>query len=453
MSATSATPGSLPNWPPLSAEARQLDALLSQVAWFNRLRLVAAAGVVWLVALASHGLGVIEDPLPLYVLGGLIAAVDGLYLAWFPRLQQRSASAVRRHVYLQIGIDLLILTSLLHFAGGVTNPLVLFFLFHAFIAGLLLSVRAAVLVAGASLLLCTGLGFAERLGWLPHRPLQLGLIDLHRIEPLGFWLLLLAHGLTLGCSIYFVATVISRLRANEQELLRLGRQLVLSEKLASVGTLAAGVSHEINNPVSVIANKAQILRYRIQDGDAKDRLLAELDTIDKHARRIGQITAGLLHFARESPFELLDVDLAALLREAADLVRVPYRQAEVELELDVGPPIVVRGSANHLLQVLINILLNAKDASVPGGVVRLGASVVGGEAAIRIQDHGCGIEPENLAKIFDPFFTTKDVDKGTGLGLAISHGIVERHHGRIEVESEPGRGSTFVVVLPLQQPG
>ena len=434
-------------------DARELSALLSQVAWFNRLRLMVAAGVIWLCAMATHALGIIADPWPLYGLGGAILAVDGIYLLAFPQLQRRSVAVVRRHVYLQIAVDLVILTGLLHYSGGITNPLALFYLFHAFIAALVLSIRAAVVVAIASLLLLLSLGFGERLGWLPHHPLQLGLADLQRVQPLGFWLLVFAYASTMAFSIYFVATVLGRLKQNEQQLVRMGRHLALSEKLASVGTLAAGVSHEINNPIGVIANKVQILRYRLQDGDSADKLLAELDVIDKHSKRIAQITAGLLQFSRETPFELRPLDVGHLLREAADLVRVPFRAAEVELGCEVrafASEVVVLGSANHLLQVLINMLLNAKDASPRGALVELAAEIVEREVVLRVTDHGTGIAPEHLAKVFDPFFTTKDVDKGTGLGLAISHGIVERHHGRIEVESELGRGTTFRVVLPLR---
>jgi signal transduction histidine kinase len=306
------------------------------------------------------------------------------------------------------------------------------------------------MVALASLLLVSLLGFSERLGWVPHHPLDLGLMDLSRIQPLGFWLLLLAYTLTMAFSIYFISTIIARLRDNEQKVVRLSRHLALSEKLASVGTLAAGVSHEINNPVGVIRNKVQILRYRIEDGDPPAKLIAELDTIDKHSRRIGQITEGLLTFSRETPFALVPLDLNVLVREAADLVRVPFRSAAVQLETEVSPaPVPVRGSANHLLQVLINVLINAKDASPGGATVKFGSAIQDGSAVLWVQDRGCGIDAENLAKIFDPFFTTKDVDKGTGLGLAISHGIVERHGGRFEVDSTPGVGSTFRVVLPL----
>ena len=436
----------------IPADAQEHAALLSQVRWFNRLRLLVAGGVIWLAALATNAFDLIADPRPLYLLAAAIVGVDGAYLAFYGRLQRRPLTSVRRHVYLQIAVDLVILTALLHFAGGVTNPLALFYLFHAFVAALVLSVRAAVVVAGASMLLLVLLGLSERAGWLAHHALGIGMFDLFEIEALGLWLLFFAYSTTLAISIYFVATVLSQLNSQKQELVQLGRRLAFSEKLASVGTLAAGVSHEINNPIGVIKNKVQILRYRVEDDDGKETLLAELDVVDKHTRRIAQITDGLLQFSRETPFELRELELAELVREAEDLVRVPFRQAEVELkvQLDVPVALAVEGSTNHLLQVLINILLNAKDASRQGGTVELRASLRGGDVALDIRDFGEGIEPELIEKIFDPFFTTKDVDKGTGLGLAISHGIVERHSGRIEVDSEVGHGTCFSILLPVR---
>lgn len=434
----------------LPDEAREHGALLSQVAWFNRLRLIVAAGVIWLCALATHVFNLIADPWPLYMLGAAIVCVDGLYIVRFASLQRSRLSVVRQHVYLQIAVDIIILTALLHYSGGITNPLALFYLFHAFIAALVLSVWAAVMVALASMVLLIALGFAERAGIITHYPLAVGLFDLHAIEPLGLWLLVFAYATTLAFSIYFVSTVLARLKQQEGELVRMGRHLALSEKLASVGTLAAGVSHEINNPIGVIKNKVKILRYRVEDGDEQTQLLSELDVVDKHVNRIAKITDGLLQFSRERPFELQPLDLTSLLREAADLVRVPFQAADVELRVAPMVPagVVVNGSGNHLLQVLINILLNAKDASEAGSIVALSCSHVGQEVLLEVLDYGQGIESELLEKVFDPFFTTKDVDKGTGLGLAISHGIVARHHGRIEVESEVGRGTCFRIALP-----
>ena len=349
-----------------------LPGLIAQVAWFNRLRLLAAAGTFLISAVASRGLGLIADPAPLSLLAAATLLVDLAYPGWFPRLRGRSAAQVRRHVDLQIALDLLILTAILHFSGGVANPFILFYLFHTFIASLLLSVTAAIVVALASVLLVTGLGIGELTGILPVQRTRVVFLDVVRIGWEGLSLWLGAFAATLGLSIYFLSTILTRLRGREDELQHLNRQLALSEKLASIGTLAAGVSHEINNPVGVIQNKVQILRYRIADGDPAETLIRELDAIEKHARRIGTITQGLLTFSKETPFQLKPLELNALVEEGVDLVRVPFRNAGIELEVALDPESPkVLGSANHLLQVLVNIALNARDASRSGSVVRL----------------------------------------------------------------------------------
>jgi two-component system NtrC family sensor kinase len=286
---------------------------------------------------------------------------------------------------------------------------------------------------------------------LAHHPLGIALIDLQSTTALSLALWLLAFAAILSLSVYFVSHVLAQLVDREKQLVRMDRQLSQSEKLASVGNLAAGVAHEINNPVAVIQNKVQILRYRIADQEPEQVLCEDLDTVEKHVGRIRSITDGLLTFSRETPFALAALDLDAVVKEGADLVAVPFRNARVELRTSLhARGSRVRGSQNHLLQVLVNMMLNAVDAAPAGSCVTVDTSVEpGGHAVIRIEDHGEGIEPEHLSKIFDPFFTTKDVGRGTGLGLAISHGIVERHGGRIEVESERGVGSTFTIRLPL----
>ncbi len=429
--------------------APSTERLLDQVAWFNRLRLAAAVVMLVLTGVAAHGFGAVRDPVPLYLLAALTVAVNALYGWWFPRLAKVEASAVRRHVDLQIAIDLLILTAILHFSGGVTNPCVLFYPFHAFIAALLLSVRAALVVVGASVLLAAVLAFGESSGWLAHHPLP-GLWSLREATQvaLAVWLAAFCAAQVLG--VYFVGRVLSRLVRREQQLASLDSQLAQSEKLASVGTLAAGVAHEINNPVGVIQNKVQILRYRIEDGEQAPALLRELDVVERHAQRIGTITAGLLTFSRETPFALEPLDLNRLVREGADLVAVPFRNAGVALELALAEPSPrVRGSANHLLQVLVNLMLNAVDASPSGAAVTVRTESDRAGARLSVADRGHGIPADIRSKIFDPFFTTKDVGRGTGLGLAIAHGIVDQHQGSIEVESVVGQGTTFRIWLPV----
>jgi two-component system NtrC family sensor kinase len=413
------------------------------------LRFGAAAGMAVFGALAAVPAFGLPHAAPFFALAAATLAVNLGYIAWSRWTGSGSVRSQRRHVDLQIAVDLVLLTTLLHYSGGVASPLLVFYLFHAFIAALLLSVRAALVVVGVSLALAGGLGALELSGALPHHATGVRAFDLQA----GGW------GAVLGAlgvlalvevtSVYFVATVVARLRRREEELVRLYRQLGRNEKLVAVGTLAAGLSHEINNPVGVIRNKVQILRYRIADGEAVPALHAELDVVDKHAQRIAAITQGLLAFARETPFERRAVDLDALAREAADLVRAPFANAGVPLSV-AGDPAEprARGSPNHLLQVLINLLLNALDASRAGQEVRLTVVQRADRVGLRVADRGVGIPPQDVDKIFDPFFTTKDVGKGTGLGLAISHGIVAQHAGEIEVSSQPGAGAVFTVWLP-----
>jgi signal transduction histidine kinase len=430
---------------PISPRARHL---VEQVAWFNRLRLGAVVGMLGFT-LAGQVLGLLPRPMPLYLLAAITVALNLSYRWWLETRPELRFPALRRHVDLQIGLDLLVLSALLHFSGGVANPFVLFFLFHTLLAAQLHSVRAGLCVAGVSLVMVAGLGLLERGGILVPARTGLQLMDLEKMRGLDLLVWWLAFGLTLGFSVYFLAMVLRQVRSRDRELQRLNEQLGQSEKLASIGTLAAGVAHEINNPVGVIRNKAQILRYRIQDEEEREALLAELDTIEKHTKRVAAITEGLLTFSKETPFALQPIDLNALVREGLELVRVPFQDAEVILEEDLAPaPVMVHGSANHLLQVLVNILINARDASRPGDRVVIGTREADGQACVSVRDQGVGIQDADRSKIFDPFFTTKDVDRGTGLGLAISHGIVEKHQGRIAVKSQPGGGSTFEVLLP-----
>jgi signal transduction histidine kinase len=423
--------------------------LLNQVAWFNRLRFGAVIGMVC-SSFAAASMGLLTQATPVYVCAGITLVLNLIYTWWFRSLSEASFRRVRAHVDLQIGLDLLILTGVLHYSGGSANPLGFFFLFHSFIAAQMVSVRTGLAVAVVSVLLVGCLGVLELTQILPAAPGGLRLMDMREVGVIGLMSWLIALGTTLGISVYFVATVLEQVRHRDDEVRRLNQQLGQSEKLASIGTLAAGVAHEINNPVGVIRNKSEILRYRIADGDDSAALLSELDTIEKHADRVGAITRGLLTFSKESPFELVPLELGPLVREAFELVQVPYKDQGVVLELQgEGSPVWVAGSENHLLQVLVNILLNARDASNFGARVVISIATEASFAVLSVQDEGEGIAPENIGKIFDPFFTTKDVDRGTGLGLSISHGIVGRHGGEISVQSELGEGTKFWIRLPV----
>jgi two-component system NtrC family sensor kinase len=227
-----------------------------------------------------------------------------------------------------------------------------------------------------------------------------------------------------------------------------------TEKLAAVGRLAAGVVHEINNPLATIAACAEALETRVNEGafgDSKESadLREYLALIRGEAFRCKQITNGLLDFSRNRAGEPAPVSLTEVVKAAARLLRHQRRAGNVEFEVETADELAaVAGDAGQLQQAVIILAENAIDAMPQGGTLTLRTYNEGGGVCLQVSDTGVGIAQANLAKIFDPFFTTKEVGRGTGLGLAVCYGIVTEHGGRIAVDSTVGRGTTFTVTLP-----
>jgi two-component system NtrC family sensor kinase len=230
--------------------------------------------------------------------------------------------------------------------------------------------------------------------------------------------------------------------------IRLQQQLLTSEKLASIGLLSAGVAHEINTPLTGISSYIQMLQKKLTD----THYAQILGKVEAQTDRVARIIKNLLTFAR-SPSEasFQRVDLKQSLEEILSLIDYKLKNMNIRLvlELEPVPPIYAQGE--RLQQVFINIILNALDAMPAGGELRVRLSLEDRTAVVRISDTGTGIKPEHRSRIFDPFFTTKGVGKGTGLGLSISYAIVKEHDGRIDVQSEVGRGSTFTITLPADR--
>ena len=232
----------------------------------------------------------------------------------------------------------------------------------------------------------------------------------------------------------------------EQLKLATRQQIGRSEKLASIGRLAAGVAHEINNPLTSVLTFAHLLKEKpnLDDQDQQD-----LDLIIHETTRVADIVSNLLDFARERPpqKELLDVN--DVIRRTVRLIRSQkqFDRITIKEELDEGIP-QVEGDRNQLQQVLLNLSLNSCAAMPEGGDISIATSTVAGRVQIDVADSGCGIPADVLDKIFDPFFSTKPVGKGTGLGLSVSLGIVQQHGGAMEVASEEGKGTRFTISLP-----
>jgi two-component system NtrC family sensor kinase len=235
-----------------------------------------------------------------------------------------------------------------------------------------------------------------------------------------------------------------------------------SEKLASVGLLAAGIAHELNNPLTGILTFATLLRKKMPDGSADAE---DLDLVIRETRRCAAIIRRLLDFAREKTPEKKFADLNQIVEDTVRIIERPASFRDIEITLDLDPQLPqVWLDADLIKQVIMNMLVNAQHAIQDTGsiTIRTGRcpepkSPESGMPAVpmvemAIIDTGCGIPAQNLKRIFDPFFTSKEVGKGTGLGLSVSHGIVRAHGGAIEVESKVGEGSTFNVYLPIEPP-
>ncbi len=234
-----------------------------------------------------------------------------------------------------------------------------------------------------------------------------------------------------------------------RELREAQAQLVEAQKLAAIGQLGAGVAHEINNPLTGILGQAQLL---LEGKLGSDPEVPSLRRIEELARRSREITQNLLRFSQQrAEPQFLPLDLNRVVQETLTLFGGQIREAGVALELALDEHLpLVRGDAGHLQQVLLNLLSNARTAclGVQSACISLQTTAPDAEVRFEVRDNGKGITPEIRARIFEPFFTTKDIWSNVGLGLSVSYRIVAEHGGRILVDSEPGRGSTFTVTLP-----
>jgi len=240
-----------------------------------------------------------------------------------------------------------------------------------------------------------------------------------------------------------------QLEEKSRQLLAAQKELARSERLAGLGLLAAGVAHEINNPLAIIRGNAELLQASIPP-EREER--EEVDAIVDEAVRIGRIVGNLRDFSRSGLKHVSKFSLGGVLDDILDRIdhQVPLERYQISRRY-WGRDLTVEGDADQLRQVFTNLILNGLQAMPEGGELFLDLEPGGGGDLVcaTVRDHGCGIGPEQMEKLFTPFFTTKA--RGTGLGLAVSYGIVRDHGGEIRVESRAGEGTTFIVVLPVRQ--
>jgi two-component system NtrC family sensor kinase len=254
-------------------------------------------------------------------------------------------------------------------------------------------------------------------------------------------------------------TLESKVEERTQQLQTAQRKLVQSDRLASLGQLAASVAHEINNPVSGVLNLSMLLERLMAGGSYPPGREAEfrkyLGLISTETARVGRIVSDLLSFSRRSKPQRAPADLNKLIRTTANLAQHKLKLLSTEIVLDLHETLPqIECDSSQMQQVVLNLVLNGAQAMQPkgGGTLTVRTRLVdqGADVELSVRDTGEGIAPENLSKIFDPFFTTKADGKGVGLGLAVLYGIVKAHDGEVEVTSQRNIGTTFTITLPLK---
>ncbi len=239
-----------------------------------------------------------------------------------------------------------------------------------------------------------------------------------------------------------------------QQLKSAQRQLIQSEKMATVGTLAGGMAHEINTPLGTILTNTEMLLREVKNKEQG----ASLKLIEEATNRCRDIVRFLLKYSRQAPVEFQPVELNKVIDDVCFLLEYQLSNDGITINKKYGVLPKIEGNVNELEQVITNVILNSKDAIIKTynekkgeGNIQIRAYQKENSLFIESQDDGCGIPQKDIDKIFDPFFTTKDIGKGTGLGLSVSQRIIERHNGKIKVESEPGQGTTVRIELPIKE--
>jgi len=232
------------------------------------------------------------------------------------------------------------------------------------------------------------------------------------------------------------------------EVKKLQQQIDQSEKLAVIGQVAAGVAHEIGNPLASISSIVQLLQRQLKD----DFVTEQLSTIKENIDRITRIVRELVDFSRPPSYEKSFIQITDVIKTALGIVKYDKRVRKVNFETQLDPDVPrLNIVPDQLLQVFVNILINALDAIYGNGTINVKSYHDNNFVNVEITDNGTGMNEETIEKIFDPFFTTKDVGKGTGLGLSVSYGIIKKMNGSIEVKSKLNEGSTFTVKLPVEK--
>ena len=466
--------------------------LLERLRWLVRLRWFAAVVILVAVWIASRVFQIIASPGFLYVSAGWIAAYNlPLHFVVRQRVAGRRESHNPKALYalasVQISLDFVALALLLYFSGGTENPFTNYFVFHMILACILLPRKDVYFQLGLAVLLISAIVILENLHMVPHPHLSY-MPPVDEQSPVQAFILMTAYVSTIVVAAYLRLTVTGRLTKKEGELARAYRsletahqelraqteeiraaheelrstqqQLLHTQKLEAVGTLAAGVAHDFNNSLAAIVGHCEMLLHDLQ---ARDHKRSDVEAIRQIAGKAGGLTRQLLAFSRKQQLQPSELELNALIGEIESVLR-PLLGDNIELATQLSPGLGrIKADRGQVEQIITNLAVNARDAMPDGGefvittenVTADDESVAGSSSPnarnyvmMRLSDTGIGMDQQTLSRVFEPFFTTKEASTGAGLGLSMVHGIVAQSDGYIDVQSQPGRGTTSTIRFP-----
>lgn len=439
-------------------ESRYLDKqieLHNKMQWLVKLRWIAISGVL-IAILITKIIPVISNFSAIALL--LIAFVMCIYNIGFYILLSRT-QATKAVAFSQVFLDLISLTLLLHFSGGIENPFFAFFIFHVIIASILLEKNESYIISTITCILFSSMVILEHIGILKHYPL----FSLKYIFSEWYYIagILVAFISTAMFSTYFTTTIMDSLREKQKQLVHeinrikeMQAQLVQAGKMVAVGELASSIAHEINNPLATIGASSEFL----QDFVKEDKFKKYLKRIEDNVYRCKEIIQSLLGFARREDTGLNESNVNEILTETLKLVKESASDSSKEIIVEYGEDApFVHANFRQLQQVFLNLIINALDAIETNGTVRIKTLQNNGYVIVEVLDNGKGIPQEHIYRIFEPFFTTKPDGRGTGLGLYLAHQIISSMNGKIEVKSElrapnkVGGGTTFSVSIPIKK--
>lgn len=431
--------------------------LIERTYWLIRLRWIAVIGVVLTVLFIEKIINMPLDYLSLYSVATFLGLYNLVFLLYLKQIRKKEIAEVtiiaNRIANTQISLDLLSLTTLIHFSGGIENPFIFYFIFHMIIASILLSRRAAFLQATLSILLLTLTVVLEYLGILSHYCLK-GFIQNTLHDDLLYLIAVdFVFISTIYIAVYMATSISKRLREREESLRQ--ANLLLAEKDRIKSEYVLRVSHDIKEHLSAIESCLDPVAEGIT-GELNPR---QKDLIQRAQQRTDKLlffVKALLEITRiklSKQIEMNNFSLKKTVENALNFVDAKARAKEIIITCIIDPSVdKIYGAQIYIEETIANLLANSVKYTPQKGRVDISVKDKGDNVLIQISDTGIGIPEEDIPKLFDEFYRASNAREmereGTGLGLSIAKQVVERHKGRIWVESELGKGSTFNIILP-----